>query len=94
MTKAIIYRPVKTAMQSGKAKSNNWFLKFNKEGPKIVDNLMGWQGSSDMKQELNLKFETKESAIAYAEKQGIEFEVIEPKEKKITIQSYAENFTN
>jgi hypothetical protein len=93
MTKAKIYRPAKNAMQSGKAKTTEWLLEYKQQSAKIVDNLMGWQGSKDMLQEIKLKFDSKDSAISYAQKNGIDFEVIEPKEPKLKIRSYAENFT-
>jgi hypothetical protein len=92
MTKARIYKPAKTAMQSGKAK-DKWMLEYKPESKNIVDNLMGWQGSRDMKQEIKLKFETKEAAINYASNNKIDFEVVEPKEPVLKIKSYAENFT-
>lgn len=92
MTKARIYLPAKNAMQSGKAK-HSWVLEYKPESKTIVDNLMGWQGSRDMKQEIKLKFETKEAAINYANNNKIDFEVIEPKQPALQIKSYAENFT-
>ncbi len=92
MAKANIYKPAKTAMQSGKAKTDSWMLEFEPESRKLVDNLMGWQGSEDMKQEVRMFFETKEAAISYAQKNGIDFNVIEPHARKIKPQSYAENF--
>jgi hypothetical protein len=91
-TKAIIYKPTKTAMQSGKGKTKDWLLEYKPESKKIVDNLIGWQGSSDMKQEIKLRFETKETAIAYAEKNKIPYEIHQPKERKIIIKQYADNF--
>jgi predicted DNA-binding transcriptional regulator YafY len=93
MAKAKIYRPAKNAMQSGKANSVKWMMEYKPTSPKIVDNLMGWQGSTDMLQEVKLKFDSRDSAIAYAKHNGIDFEVIEPKDAKLKIKSYAENFT-
>lgn len=90
--KALIYKPSKTAMQSGKAKTDNWVLEYQPESRKIVENLMGWQGSEDMNQEVRLAFNTKEEAISYAEKKNIHFEIVEPHERKIKQQSYADNF--
>ncbi len=92
MAKAKIYKPAKNAMQSGKSKTD-WVLEFKPESKKVVDNLMGWQGSGDMKQEVKLKFDSKESAVNYARKNGLDFETIEPKSAAIIIKSYAENFT-
>ncbi|WP_163086914.1 ETC complex I subunit, partial [Acinetobacter baumannii] len=63
---ARIYRPAKTAMQSGQAKINDWRLDFEPETPRLVEPLMGYTSSTDMRQQLRLTFETKEEAIAYA----------------------------
>ncbi len=93
--KALIYSPVKTAMQSGKAKTGKWLLEYVPANKKIVDNLMGWQGSSDMLSgEVKIFFDNKDDAISYANKHNIEFELVEPKKPKIKIQTYAENFTS
>lgn len=93
MSKARIYRPAKNAMQSGKAKTNRWLLKYVPESRKTTDELIGWVGSTDMKQEITLNFDTKEAAVRYAQNNNIEFEVIEPNDAKLKIKSYAENFT-
>jgi len=90
---ARIYQPTKNAMQSGKAKTD-WMLEYLPEKKTQVDRLIGWTGSSDMKQEIKLKFDTKEEAVSYAHKNNIEFELIEPKVRAIKIQSYSDNFTN
>ena len=89
---ARIYSPAKTAMQSGKAKTGAWILDFDPEEPRTIDPLMGYTSSGDMKSQIRLTFESKEDAIAYAEKHGIEYRVQEPKEAKRRQISYAENF--
>ena len=89
---ARIYSPAKTAMQSGKAKVGRWILDFDQESPRKIDPLMGYTTSDDMKSQIRLTFETKEEAVAYAEKHGVEFRVEEPKEPKRRQISYAENF--
>ncbi|MDX1949332.1 MAG: ETC complex I subunit [Rickettsiales bacterium] len=92
--KAIIYAPAKTAMQSGKGKTGKWLLEYIPANKKIVDNLMGWQGSNDMLSgEIKIFFDDKNEAISYANKHKIEFEIVEPKQPKLKIQAYAENFT-
>ena len=93
MKKAKIYKPAKTAMQSGRKKSNKWIIEFLTKNPGI-NPLMGWESSSDMYSELNLEFKSKELAIEYAKKNKIEYELIEPKTRKINKKSYADNFTN
>ncbi len=89
---ARIYSPAKTAMQSGKAKTGQWILDFDPESPRKIDPLMGYTTSGDMKSQIRLSFDSKEEAIAYAEKHAIEFRVQEPKEPKRRQISYAENF--
>ena len=93
MKKAIIYKPSKTAMQSGTKKFNKWILKFVTKD-NYVNPLMGWESSEDTLNELNLKFKTKELAINYAKKNNIKYELIESKNRKIIKKSYADNFIN
>ena len=92
MKKAKIYIPTKTAMQSGLSKSNKWIIEFNtkKTG---TNPLMGWESSTDTLSELKLEFSTKELAIEYANKNKIDFEVVEPQKRKIIKKAYADNFT-
>ena len=92
MKKAKIYKPSKTAMQSGVKKYDKWIVEFITDKPGI-NPLMGWESSSDTYSELNLEFKNKDLAIEYAKKNNIDFEVIEPKQRKMTIKSYADNFT-
>lgn len=92
MAKAMIYRPEKTAMQSGRAKTRRWVLRFKPEKPYFVDNLMGWVGMTDMPQEVQLTFPTKEAAVEYAQKQHIPYDVVEPQERIVRRRAYADNF--
>ena len=89
---ARIYRPAKTAMQSGNAKADTWTLDFEPEQPRKVEPLMGYTSSRDMKSQIRLTFETKEEAIAYAQKNGIAYTVQEPKETRRRVVTYSENF--
>ncbi len=78
-------------MQSGVAKNNKWVLEFITKDP-TKNPLMGWESSSDTLSEIKLEFSTKELAINYAKKKKIDFELIEPKKRKIVKKSYADNF--
>ena len=78
-------------MQSGTAKSDKWILEFKTDDP-TKNPLMGWESSSDTLTELKLEFSSKELAINYAKKKKIDFELIEPKKRKIVKKSYADNF--
>ena len=78
-------------MQSGLAKSIKWILEYETKDP-TKNPLMGWESSSDTLSELKLEFSTKESAINYAKKKKIDYELIEPKKRKTVKKSYADNF--
>ncbi len=92
MTKARIYKPAKTAMQSGRAKTQNWVLEFEPAEQKQLDPLMGWTGSGDMNGQVRLRFADKAAAISYAEKHNIAHDVIEPQVRTPKRKSYADNF--
>ncbi|CAN7300196.1 MULTISPECIES: ETC complex I subunit [Neorhizobium] len=89
---AKIYRPAKTAMQSGKAKTHLWVLEFDQEQPRRIDPILGYTSSGDMKQQVRLTFESQEQAEAYAKREGIEYRVIQPKDPNRQIVSYTDNF--
>ena len=78
-------------MQSGLGKIDKWILEFETKD-NSVNPLMGWESSSDTLNELRLEFSTKELAINYAKKMKIDYEIIEPKKRKIVKKSYADNF--
>jgi len=84
--------PTKTAMQSGFKKTRNWVLEFITKDNSI-NPLMGWESSVDTLSEVKLEFSTKELAINYAKKNDIDFQVIEPKKRKLVKKSYSDNFT-
>ena len=87
---ARIYRPAKTAMQSGKAKTKDWVLEFEPASARRSDPLMGWTQSSDMNGQVRLNFETSDEAVAYAQRHGISFQLFET--PKRIIKAYADNF--
>lgn len=89
---ARIYKPARTAMQSGTAKTREWVLDYEPEQPRAVEPLMGWTSSGDMKQQLQLRFATKDEAIAYCEREGIAYQVFESTPAKRARISYSDNF--
>ena len=91
MKKAKIYIPNKNPMQSGTGKTDKWILEFETKDP-TNNPLMGWESSSDTYTELKLEFSTKELAINYAKKNKIDFEIVEPRARKVVKKSYADNF--
>lgn len=89
---ARIYQPARTAMQSGDAGTKSWVLEFEPEAPRENDALMGWTSSGDTRQQVRLLFETKEEAMAYAQRNGLPYTLTEPTEKTAPTKSYADNF--
>jgi len=90
---ARIFRPSKTAMQSGKANSEEWVLEFEPRDARHPDPLMGWTLTSDTaSSQVRLGFATKDEAVRYAEQNGIAFQLIDPKPAKRIIKAYADNF--
>jgi hypothetical protein len=90
---ARIYKPSKTAMQSGTANTKAWALDFDLSEPRQVEPLMGWTSSADTRQQLRLRFESREEAVAYCERHGIAYQVFEPKVPGRRTISYADNFS-
>ena len=90
--KARIFQKPKNAMQSGRAGTQRWMLEFAPAEARKADPLMGWAGSGDTQRQLRLGFASREEAVAYAEKNGIEVEVTATPERRLKIQSYADNF--
>jgi len=89
---ARIYKPAKTAMQSGTARTKEWVLDYEPEEPRVVEPLMGWTSSGDMKQQVRLYFDTKEEATAYCERHAIPYQVFDTHEHKRRTIAYADNF--
>ncbi|MEO6151544.1 MAG: ETC complex I subunit [Croceibacterium sp.] len=89
---ARIFQRPKNAMQSGKALTDQWVLDFVPAHAKKPDPLMGWPGSGDTQQQLQLHFASKDEALAYAAKYGIEAVVHEPPPRRLKLQAYADNF--
>ncbi|MEM8987057.1 MAG: ETC complex I subunit [Pseudomonadota bacterium] len=90
---ARIYKPSKTAMQSGKAKAKQWVLEFEQNAARKIDPLMGWTSASDMtSNQVRLSFDTKEEAVSYAKDRRIPHQVIEPREGAPNPKAYADNF--
>ena len=78
-------------MQSGIKKFEKWIIEFITKDPG-KNPLMGWESSTDTYSEIKLEFKSKDLAIEYAKKNNINYEIIEPKKRKITKKSYADNF--
>jgi hypothetical protein len=89
---ARIFRPAKNAMQSGRAGTQKWVLEFAPSSRREADPLMGWTSSDDTRSQLRLNFDTKEEAVAYAEREGIPYMVETAQDRRLQIKAYADNF--
>ncbi|MGA0600500.1 ETC complex I subunit [Caulobacter sp. KR2-114] len=89
---ARIYRPSKTAMQSGKAKTHFWVLEFAPAQARVSDPLMGWTVTGDMNGQVKLNFDSREEAVQYAQKHGIPFEILPEQTHRKIVRAYADNF--
>ena len=89
---ARIYSPAKTATQSGRGKTHSWVLEYTPEAPRSIEPLMGYTSSSDMKQQIRLRFATREEAVAYAERNGIAYRVENQNERRVPKIAYSDNF--
>jgi hypothetical protein len=89
---ARIFRPSKTAMQSGKARTGAWVLEFEPASARRPDPLMGWTQTTDTNGQVRLSFETREEAVRYADAHGLPFQLVDPKPAKLIIKAYADNF--
>lgn len=90
---ARIYKPAKTAMSSGKARTRRWVLDYEPASPRVVEPLMGWTSASDMNAQIRVTFDTSEEAIAYAKRLGIDYELAQPRTRKHQVKTYSENFS-
>jgi hypothetical protein len=92
MAVARIYRPAKSAMQSGRAKTQSWVLDYEPATPRLPDPLMGWSSARDTLNEVQLRFETLDEAIAFAVKHDLTYDVVDPRSRSFKPKSYADNF--
>jgi hypothetical protein len=88
-----IYRPAKTAMQSGsRGNAKAWVLEYEPSSPKQPDRLMGWLGSDDTATQIRIKFATREEAVAFAQRKGLEYQVADESPRAVKLKNYADNF--
>ncbi len=92
--RARIYQPAKTAMQSGTAGTQQWVLEYGPASAREIDPLMGWTSSGDTQAQVRLRFDSRDAAVAYATRHGIEAVVMEPQVRKLNLRArgYGENF--
>ena len=92
MALARIYRPAKSAMQSGRAQTRKWLLEYEPASRRDPDPLMGWSSALDTLNEVRLRFDTLDEAVAFATKHGLDYTLIEPHAPTPKAKSYADNF--
>src|SRR5579885_1049020 len=92
MARARIFRPAKTAMQSGRAQTRQWVLEYEPATPREPEPLMGWTSARDTLNQVRLRFATLDEAKSFAEKEGLDYTVIAPHERSLKPKSYADNF--
>jgi hypothetical protein len=92
MARARILRPAKTAMQSGTAATRKWVLEYEPASKREPDPLMGWSSARDTLNQVRLRFDTLEEAIAFADKKGLDYTIIEPHVRTPKAKAYADNF--
>ena len=90
--KVRIYKPAKSAMQSGKGKTERWVLEYETTSRRAPEPLMGWSASEDTLNQVQLKFDSCEQAIAFAEQKGWQYNVATDRERKVTPRNYGDNF--
>ncbi len=92
MAEIRIYRPARTAMQSGRARTRKWIVEFAPGAAQKADQLMGWCGGGETNRQVRLYFDSREEAVAYAEKRGLAYQVDAPCERAIRVKTYSDNF--
>lgn len=90
--KARIFRQPKNAMQSGAAGTHDWVLEFEPSEPRRADPLMGWIGGADTQSQVRLTFDSRDEAVAYADRQGLSYDIELPRERTFRPKAYADNF--
>ena len=92
MAQARIYRPAKSAMQSGRGNTKQWLLEYGQATRRRPDPLMGWISANDTLNQVRLRFATLDEAVAFAQKHGLDYTIIEPNQRTFRPKSYADNF--
>ncbi len=87
-----IYQPRKTAMQSGRANTRHWIAEFEPGARQVNDALMGWSGRGDTRNQLRMVFDSRDGAVAFCEREGLEYRVVEPRTRVVRPKSYSDNF--
>ena len=79
-------------MQSGTAGTDEWVLDFEPTDRQHQDPLMGWNGGASTQSQVRLLFASKDEAVAYAERNGLAFDLELPSPRVHKPKVYADNF--
>jgi antibiotic biosynthesis monooxygenase (ABM) superfamily enzyme len=88
---ARIYQPTRSVTQSGRA-NRHWVLEFDQDGRREIDGLMGWTGSADTRAQISMKFSSRDEAVNFARKRGLNYDLQEPQARRVRPKSYTDNF--
>lgn len=92
MKRVRIFKPSASAMQSGQAKTDQWVLEFDKIAQREPEDLMGWTASGDTLNQVQMRFDSKEEAIAFADQKGWDYIALKSRDKKIKPRNYMDNY--
>lgn len=92
MATARIIEEQRKTTQSGRAKDGRWTLEYERQQPLRPDPLTGWAGSGDTNMQIRLSFATKEEALAFARRKGLEVHLVPAAPVSLKLQAYADNF--
>ena len=87
-----IFQPAKNAMQSGRANTQSWVVEFAPNDAVKPSPMMGWPGSGDTRQQVRLSFDSRNDAIGYAQKHGLDDEVPASRNRSVRAKAYSDNF--
>jgi hypothetical protein len=90
--KVRIYRPARNAMQSGRANTQEWVLEYETVSPRQPEALMGWSSSQDTLNQVKMRFPTQQEAVDFAVKNGWDYAVAQPHERRVVPRNYVDNF--
>lgn len=90
--KVVIYRPSKNAMQSGRAKTGGWAMEAETETPRTPEPLSGWISAGDTLNQIRMSFRNPEEAAAFARKNGWDYTIQPPHERRVVPRNYVDNF--
>ena len=90
--KVRIYKPAKSATQSGRAGLDKWVLEYQPQSARTPEPVMGWVSSEDTLNQVKMTFDNKAAAIAFAQGEGWQYAIEDPHQRKIRPRSYLDNF--